>query len=57
MNHNKLQNRGDSKMKKDCRHLRLVSTVEEHKARIEKNQKSYAASAMLTEPKSRINQL
>lgn len=37
MNHNKLQNRGDSKMKKDCRHLQLVPTVEEHKIQMKKN--------------------
>ncbi|WP_219375138.1 DUF6018 family natural product bioysynthesis protein [Bacillus mycoides] len=44
-------------MKKDCRHLRLVPTVEEHKTRMEKTQKSYALSALLTESRSRINQL
>lgn len=57
MNHNKLQIRGDMKMKKDCRHLRLVPTAEEHKTRMENNQKSYAASAMLIQSRSRINQL
>lgn len=25
-------------MKKDCRHLRLIPTVEEHKKRMEKNE-------------------
>ncbi|EMY8535147.1 MULTISPECIES: DUF6018 family natural product bioysynthesis protein [Bacillus] len=44
-------------MKNDCRHLRLIPTVEEHKKRMEKNRKSYAASAMLIESRSRINQL
>lgn len=44
-------------MKKDCRNLRLVPTVEEHKTRMEKNQKSYALSALLTDSRSRINQL
>ncbi|OMH23732.1 hypothetical protein BK726_14635 [Bacillus thuringiensis serovar londrina] len=44
-------------MKKDCRHLRLVPTAEEHKTRMENNQKSYAASAMLIQSRSRINQL
>lgn len=44
-------------MNKDCRHLKLVPTVEEHKKRMEKNRKSYAASAMLIESRSRINQL
>ncbi len=29
-------------MNKDCRHLKLVPTVEEHKIRMENNQKSYA---------------
>jgi len=44
-------------MKKDCRHLRLIPTVEEHKKRMEKNRMSYAASAMLIESRLRINQL
>ncbi|PFA68704.1 DUF6018 family natural product bioysynthesis protein [Bacillus cereus] len=44
-------------MKKDCRHLRLIPTVEEHKKRMKKNRKSYAVSAMLIESRSRINQL
>ncbi|KXY57776.1 hypothetical protein AT278_29995 [Bacillus cereus] len=44
-------------MKKDCRHLRLVPTAEEHKTRMENNQKSNAASAMLIQSRSRINQL
>ncbi|EEL61865.1 hypothetical protein bcere0025_54300 [Bacillus cereus F65185] len=45
------------KMNKDCRHLKLVPTVEEHKIRMENNQKSYAASDMSSESRSRINQL
>ena len=57
MNHNKLKIRGDMKMKKDCRHLRLVPTVEEHKTRMEKNQKSYAAPAMSSESRARVNQM
>ncbi|PEY97568.1 hypothetical protein CN353_15720 [Bacillus cereus] len=44
-------------MNKDCRHLKLVPTVEEHKIRMENNQKSYAASDMSSESRSRINQL
>ncbi|HDR8156940.1 TPA: hypothetical protein QC057_006117 [Bacillus cereus] len=46
-------------MKKDCRHLRLVTIVEEHKTRMEKNQKSYTAPAMLSEyrAKARVNQM
>lgn len=44
-------------MKKDCRHLRLVPTVEEHKTRMEKNQKSYAAPAMSSESRARVNQM
>jgi hypothetical protein len=45
------------KMNKDCRHLKLVPTVEEHKIRMENNQKSYAASDVSSESRSRINQL
>lgn len=45
------------KMNKDCRHLKLVPTVEEHKIRMENTQKSYAASDMSSESRSRINQL
>ncbi|PFN63909.1 DUF6018 family natural product bioysynthesis protein [Bacillus thuringiensis] len=44
-------------MKKDCRHLRLIPTVEEHKKRIEKNRKSYAVSAMSSESRARVNQM
>ncbi|EJV75984.1 DUF6018 family natural product bioysynthesis protein [Bacillus cereus] len=44
-------------MKKDCRHLRLVPTVEEHKTRMEKNQKSNAAPAMSSESRARVNQM
>ena len=44
-------------MKKDCRHLQLVPTVEEHKTRMEKNQKSYAAPAMSSESRARVNQM
>ncbi|MES5896745.1 DUF6018 family natural product bioysynthesis protein [Bacillus cereus group sp. RP43] len=44
-------------MKKDYRHLRLVPTVEEHKTRMEKNQKSYAAPAMSSESRVRVNQM
>ncbi|MGN4770627.1 DUF6018 family natural product bioysynthesis protein [Bacillus cereus group sp. MYBK216-2] len=44
-------------MKKDCRHLRLVPTAEEHKARMENNQKSYAAPAMSSESRARVNQM
>ncbi|MGF1436879.1 DUF6018 family natural product bioysynthesis protein [Bacillus thuringiensis] len=44
-------------MNKDCRHLKLVPTVEEHKIQLENNQKSYAASEMSSESRSRINQL
>ncbi|ACO25664.1 DUF6018 family natural product bioysynthesis protein (plasmid) [Bacillus cereus] len=44
-------------MKKDCRHLKLVPTVEEHKTRIENNQKSYAAPAMSSESRARVNQM
>ncbi|PEV55400.1 hypothetical protein CN936_28480 [Bacillus cereus] len=44
-------------MNKDCRHLKLVPTVEEHKIRMENNQKPYAASEMSSESRSRINQL
>ncbi|MGN4741380.1 DUF6018 family natural product bioysynthesis protein [Bacillus cereus group sp. MYBK227-1] len=48
-------------MKKDCRHLRLVPTVEEHKTRIEANetyqQKSYATSTMSSETRGRLNQM
>ncbi len=45
------------KMNKDCRHLKLVPTVEEHKIRMDTNQKSYAAPEMSSESRSRINQL
>ncbi|MFF1995402.1 DUF6018 family natural product bioysynthesis protein [Bacillus mycoides] len=48
-------------MKKDCRHLRLVPTVEEHKTRIETyetyQQKSYAISTMSSETRGRLNQM
>ncbi|PEX07130.1 hypothetical protein COD78_18120 [Bacillus cereus] len=44
-------------MKKDCRHLKLVPTVEEHKIRMENNQKSYAAPAMSSESRARVNQM
>ncbi|MEC3022081.1 DUF6018 family natural product bioysynthesis protein [Bacillus cereus] len=48
-------------MKKDCRNLRLVPTVEEHKIRIEANetyqQKSYATSTMSSETRGRLNQM
>lgn len=44
-------------MKKDCRHLRLVPTVEEHKTRMENNQKSYATPAMSSESRARLNQM
>ncbi|UOB81972.1 DUF6018 family natural product bioysynthesis protein (plasmid) [Bacillus sp. ZJS3] len=44
-------------MKKDCRHLQLVPTVEEHKTRMEKNQKSYATAAMSSESRARVNQM
>jgi len=44
-------------MKKDCSHLQPVPTVEEHKARMEKNQKSYAAPAMSSESRARVNQM
>ncbi|MCM3223662.1 DUF6018 family natural product bioysynthesis protein [Bacillus cereus] len=44
-------------MKKDCRHLRLVSTAEEHKTRMENKQKSYAAPAMSSESRARVNQM
>ncbi|WP_242309364.1 DUF6018 family natural product bioysynthesis protein [Bacillus cereus group sp. BfR-BA-01524] len=44
-------------MKKDCRHLKLVPTVEEHKTRMEKNQKLYAAPAMSSESRARVNQM
>ncbi|AND11086.1 DUF6018 family natural product bioysynthesis protein [Bacillus thuringiensis] len=44
-------------MKKDCRHLKLVPTVEEHKTRMENNQKSYAAPAMSSESRARVNQM
>ncbi|MGA5662831.1 DUF6018 family natural product bioysynthesis protein [Bacillus bombysepticus] len=44
-------------MKKDCRHLKLVPTVEEHKTRMEKNQKSYAAPVMSSESRARVNQM
>ncbi|MED2041115.1 DUF6018 family natural product bioysynthesis protein [Bacillus wiedmannii] len=44
-------------MKKDCTHLKLVPTVEEHKTRMEKNQKSYVAPAMSSESRARVNQM
>ncbi|HFU7058054.1 TPA: DUF6018 family natural product bioysynthesis protein [Bacillus cereus] len=44
-------------MKKDCRHLKLIPTVEEHKTRMENNQKSYAAPAMSSESRARVNQM
>ncbi|WIK98749.1 DUF6018 family natural product bioysynthesis protein (plasmid) [Bacillus bombysepticus] len=44
-------------MKKDCRHLKLVPTAEEHKTRMENNQKSYAAPAMSSESRARVNQM
>lgn len=45
-------------MKKDCRHLRLVPTVEAHKTRIETyQQNSYAAPAMSSEFRARVNQM
>ncbi|MGQ7871499.1 DUF6018 family natural product bioysynthesis protein [Bacillus sp. 1A] len=44
-------------MKKDCRHLRLVPTIDEHKTRMEKNQNSYAAPAMSSESRARVNQM
>ncbi|EMW0391287.1 hypothetical protein AADZ13_005490 [Bacillus cereus] len=44
-------------MKKDCRHLKLVPTVEEHKTRMENNQKSFAAPAMSSESRARVNQM
>ncbi|HDR7001262.1 TPA: hypothetical protein QCW13_004383 [Bacillus cereus] len=44
-------------MKKDCRHLKLVPTVEEHKTRMENNQMSYAAPAMSSESRARVNQM
>ncbi|MGN4421077.1 DUF6018 family natural product bioysynthesis protein [Bacillus cereus group sp. MYBK249-1] len=44
-------------MKKDCRHLKLVPTVEEHKTRMENNQKSYATPAMSSESRARVNQM
>ncbi|PQQ47629.1 DUF6018 family natural product bioysynthesis protein [Bacillus thuringiensis] len=44
-------------MKKDCRHLSLVPTAEEHKTRMENNQKSYAARAMSSESRARVNQM
>ncbi|MEB8649438.1 DUF6018 family natural product bioysynthesis protein [Bacillus cereus] len=44
-------------MKKDCRHLKLVPTVEEHKTRMENNQKSYAAPEMSSESRARVNQM
>lgn len=45
------------KMNKDCRHLKLVPTVEENKIRMENKQNSYASSEMSSESRSRINQL
>ncbi|MEH7241348.1 hypothetical protein COC60_19785 [Bacillus thuringiensis] len=44
-------------MKKDCRHLKLVPTVEEHKTQMENNQKSNAAPAMSSESRARVNQM
>ncbi|PFV91600.1 hypothetical protein COL21_21510 [Bacillus thuringiensis] len=44
-------------MKKDCRHLTLVPTAEEHKTRMENNQKSYAAPARSSESRARVNQM
>ncbi|EKS7870434.1 DUF6018 family natural product bioysynthesis protein [Bacillus thuringiensis] len=44
-------------MKKDCSHLKLVPTAEEHKTRMENNQKSYAAPAMSSESRARVNQM
>ncbi|EJR72334.1 hypothetical protein IK7_05975 [Bacillus cereus VD156] len=44
-------------MNKDCRHLKLVPTVEENKIRMENKQNSYASSEMSSESRSRINQL
>ncbi|MEK5251484.1 DUF6018 family natural product bioysynthesis protein [Bacillus sp. FSL R9-9530] len=45
-------------MKKDCRHLRLLPTVEEHKTRIETyQQESYATSTMSSETRGRLNQM
>ncbi|AAM25974.1 MULTISPECIES: DUF6018 family natural product bioysynthesis protein [Bacillus] len=44
-------------MKKDCRYLKLVPTVEEHKTRMEDNQKSYAAPVMSSESRARVNQM
>ncbi|WP_267378681.1 DUF6018 family natural product bioysynthesis protein [Bacillus sp. GM_Baccil_2] len=44
-------------MKKDCRHLRLVPTVEEQKIRMEETQKSYAVPTMSSESRARVNQM
>jgi len=44
-------------MKKDCRHLQLVPTVEGHKTRMEKTQKPYAAPAMSSKSRARVNQM
>lgn len=46
------------KMKKDCRYLRLVPTVEEHEIRIETyQQNSYTSSTMSSETRGRLNQM
>ncbi|HDR7713490.1 MULTISPECIES: DUF6018 family natural product bioysynthesis protein [Bacillus cereus group] len=45
-------------MKKDCRYLRLVPTVEEHEIRIETyQQNSYTSSTMSSETRGRLNQM
>ncbi|WP_410491904.1 DUF6018 family natural product bioysynthesis protein (plasmid) [Bacillus thuringiensis] len=45
-------------MKKDCRYLRLVPTVEEHEIRIETyQQNSYTSSTMSSETRGRLNQI
>ena len=44
-------------MKKDCRHLQLVPTVEEHKTRMEKIRNHMFAPAMSSESRARVNQM
>ncbi|KAB2439711.1 hypothetical protein F8161_19690 [Bacillus cereus] len=45
-------------MKKDCRYLRLVPTVEEYEIRIETyQQNSYTSSTMSSETRGRLNQM
>ncbi|PEU19221.1 MULTISPECIES: DUF6018 family natural product bioysynthesis protein [unclassified Bacillus (in: firmicutes)] len=44
-------------MKKDCTHLRLVPTVEEHETRMEMQQQERQTSQMTSHARERINQM